>query len=71
MSHGEKLFDAPPKEVFRHYRELERIGLAAPQITYVVQKLREEGIPLQEDITTVEEAKAAILKLLGKAGSEA
>lgn len=70
MSHGEKIFDAPPKEVFRHYRELEQIGLAAPQITYVIQRLRDGGIPLKEDITTVEEAKAGILELLGKAGGE-
>ena len=70
MSHGEKMFDAPPKEVFRHYRELEQMGLAAPQITYVVQRLRDQGIPLKEDITTVEEAKAGILELLGKAGGE-
>ena len=73
MSHGEKLFDAPPKEVFGHYKELEEIGLAAPQITYVAWQLREKGVPLEEDITTVEEAKKAILGLLkktGKAGSK-
>ncbi len=69
MSHGEKVFDAPPKEVFRHYKELEQIGLAAPQITYVVQRLREQGISLDGDITTVKEATTAILGLLGKAGS--
>lgn len=66
MNHGEKMFDASPKEVFRHYKELEEIGLAAPQVTYVVRRLREHGIPVDEDITTVEEAKTAILKLLGK-----
>ncbi len=43
MNHGEKVFDDTPKEVFRHYKELEEIGLAAPQITYVVQELREYG----------------------------
>ena len=66
MSGGEKAFDGTPKEVFRHYKELEAIGLSAPQVTYIVQKLREKGIPLDEDITTVEEARDAILKLLGK-----
>lgn len=78
MSHGEKIFDAPPKEVFGHYKELEEIGLAAPQVTYVVRRLREQGIPLEDNITTVEEAKQAILGLMkkgtkqgitGKAGS--
>ena len=64
MNHGEKVFDAPPKEVFRHYRELEQIGLAAPQITYIVHSLRDHGVPVADDITTVEEAKEAILELL-------
>lgn len=68
MNHGSKVFDAPPKEVFAHYKELEEIGLAAPQITYIVHGLREQGIPIAEDITTVAEAKTAILDLLGKGG---
>lgn len=66
MNHGEKMFDAPPKEVFRHYKELEAMGLAAPQITYIVQGLKEHGVPIADDITTVAEAKDAILHLLGK-----
>lgn len=64
MNQGEKLFDAPPKEVFSHYRELEAIGLAAPQITYIVHDLKERGIPIADDITTVEEAKREIMRLL-------
>lgn len=66
MNRGEKMFDGTPKEVFRHYKELERMGLAAPQITYVVHKLKEHGIPIKGDITTVEEARDEILRLLGK-----
>ena len=44
----------------------EAIGLAAPQITYVVQGLRERGIPIDDTITTVEEAREAILALYNK-----
>ncbi|MBT9777158.1 energy-coupling factor transporter ATPase [Clostridium sp. MCC353] len=66
MNQGEKVFDGAPKEVFEHYKELETIGLAAPQITYIVHELKDHGVPIDEDITTVEEAKAAILSLLGK-----
>lgn len=66
MNQGEKLFDAPPREVFGHYRELEQIGLAAPQITYIVQGLKAHGVPIADDLTTVEEAREAILKLLEK-----
>lgn len=63
MNHGEKVFDGTPREVFRHYRELEKIGLAAPQITYAVHALRERGIAVDEDIMTVEEARDALLAL--------
>ena len=66
MNDGVKMFDDTPKEVFRHYKELEAIGLAAPQITYVVQGLRERGILIDDTITTVEEAREAILALYNK-----
>ena len=68
MNQGEKVFDDTPKEVFKHYKELEDMGLAAPQITYVVQELREHGIPVDDTITTVEEARDAILNLLREKG---
>jgi energy-coupling factor transport system ATP-binding protein len=70
MNHGEKIFDGTPKEVFRHYKELEKVGLAAPQVTYIVHALRDHGVPVSEDVTTVAEAKAAILKVLKKGGDE-
>ena len=66
MNLGEKAFDGTPKEVFRHYKELEAMGLAAPQITYLVQALRARGVMVDEEITTVEEARDAILKLWKK-----
>ncbi|MCB6610038.1 energy-coupling factor transporter ATPase [[Clostridium] symbiosum] len=68
MNHGEKVYDDTPREVFKHYKELEGMGLAAPQITYVVQELREQGIPVDDTITTVEEARDAILNLLRERG---
>lgn len=64
MNNGEKVYDDTPKEVFKHYKELEAIGLAAPQITYIVHGLRDHGVPIDNDITTIEEAKEAILRLL-------
>lgn len=62
MNHGKKVFDGKPKEVFRHYKELEEMGLAAPQITYLINDLRATGANIDGDITTVEEAKSAILQ---------
>ena len=66
MSAGSKVFDDTPKEIFKHYKELEEIGLSAPQITYIIKRLREEGLDLDNGITTIEEAKNAILGLLNK-----
>ena len=61
MNQGSVLFDAPPKEVFAHYRELESVGLAAPQVTYLVHELADRGFPVDTGATTVREAARAIL----------
>ena len=63
LSQGELLFDAPPKEVFRHVEELEAVGLSVPQVSYIVRECKKRGVDLGEDITTVQEARDAILKL--------
>lgn len=60
---GRVAFDDTPRRVFSHYRELEKMGLAAPQITYLVHDLKGLGVSVDEDITTVEEARDAILAL--------
>ena len=64
MNSGKVAFDGTPKEVFRHYKELERMGLSAPQITYVMQEMKELGLDVDTDVSTVEEAKEEILKAL-------
>lgn len=66
MNQGEKLFDGAPKEVFSHYKELEAIGLAAPQITYIMHALKEKGLEADISAITVEEARNSILKALGR-----
>lgn len=64
MNKSRILFDDVPKEVFRHYKELEEVGLAAPQITYIMQALKEKGLNVDTDITTIDEAKLAIMQAL-------
>jgi energy-coupling factor transport system ATP-binding protein len=63
MNHGELVFQNPTKEVFSHYRELEQIQLAAPQVTYVMNALHDKGYPVRTDATTVSEAKSEILRI--------
>ena len=63
MNDGVKMFDDTPKEVFRHYKELESVGLAAPQVTYILHTLKEKGFGVDEDATTIEEARDTILRV--------
>lgn len=64
MNQGSVMYDGIPKEVFRHYKELEEVGLAAPQVTYLMNELREKGLGVDLEATTVEEATESILKAL-------
>ena len=69
MNHGSVLYDDVPKEVFRHYKELEQVGLAAPQVTYIMQALAKKGMPVDTSATTVEEAVQEILSKMPKKGA--
>lgn len=62
MNRGGLIYDNVPKKVFAHYKELEGIGLAAPQVSYVMNGLREQGIQVKVDATTLKEAKEEIMK---------
>lgn len=62
MNRGEKMLDGSPKEVFAHYKELEQVGLAAPQVTYIMHDLKESGFDVRTDVTTIEEAAEEIMR---------
>ena len=64
MNKGSILFDDTPKKVFSHYEELENVGLAAPQVTYIMHKLQEEGFPVKTDATTIDEACKEIMHVI-------
>lgn len=64
MNQGEVMYDGAPRDVFAQYKHLEAVGLAAPQVTYLMHELREKGLPVDLDATTVEEAKNSILHAL-------
>ena len=64
MNKGSVLYDDKPKEVFSHYKELEEIGLAAPQVTYIVNALHEKGLSVKTTATTIAEAAEDILQAL-------
>ena len=66
MNQGEVLYNDTPRKVFAHYQELEQVGLAAPQVTYIMHDLKEQGFPVSVDVTTVEEAAQEIMKAMEK-----
>ena len=63
MTQGHLLYDDKPRNVFAHYKELERVGLAAPDVTYIMNELRDAGLDVDTDAITIEEAKESILRL--------
>ena len=63
MNQGSLAMDGTVKEVFMRYKELEKMHLAAPQVTYAMNALKEKGYPVMTDVTTVSEARDEILKV--------
>ena len=61
MNQSKVFMDGAPKEVFARYKELEKVGLGAPQVTYIMHELKKEGIDINTEAITVQEAKESIL----------
>ncbi len=64
MNKGTVMYNDEPKKVFEHYRELEKVGLAAPQVTYIMHDLAGKGLQVRTDVTTVSEAADEIMRVL-------
>lgn len=66
MNQGQVMYNSTPKEVFAHYKELEEVGLAAPQVTYIMHEIAKKGLAVDTGVTTVKEAADSIMEVLGK-----
>ena len=64
MDHGKVQYDDTPMAVFAHYKHLETMGLAAPQMVYIMNELKESGLRVRTDVATIEEARDEILAAL-------
>lgn len=62
MNKGQVMYDDVPKAVFSHYKELEEIGLAAPQVTYILHELKNRGFDVDTGATTIEDAAETVGK---------
>lgn len=61
---GKIAYQGTPREVFAHGKKLEEIGLAMPQIRYIMEALKDKGMKVSEDVLTVEEAAAQLIEYL-------
>jgi energy-coupling factor transport system ATP-binding protein len=66
MDHGQVKFDDEPRKVFENYKDLEKMGLAAPQVTYIMKDLKEKGFDVDDTVTTIEQAADEIMKVFNK-----
>ena len=64
LDDGKLEMDAPVKEVFTDIEKMEQMQLALPQVTYLMHRLKESGILVNTNITTIKEAKEEILRKL-------
>jgi energy-coupling factor transport system ATP-binding protein len=62
MHKGKCILDGRPSEVFKEINTLEDVGLAVPQVTYLMKELKDKGFNISEDAFTIEQAKEQILK---------
>ena len=67
MDKGEKVMDDIPVNIFRRHQELEKMGLAAPEVTYIMEDLRKSGLKVDTDIISIEKAANEIYKVLNGA----
>ncbi len=66
MEKGKSVMNGTPREVFSNINKIEKVGLSAPQITYLMKKLKKNGLEVDENIYTIEEAVIEIQKLYSK-----
>ena len=66
MNRGSVMYDGTPREIFTHYRGLESVGLAAPQVTYILHELKDRGLDVDVSATTIGEAADTVMRALGR-----
>jgi energy-coupling factor transport system ATP-binding protein len=64
MDSGKCILDGTPAKIFKEIEVLESVGLAVPQVTYLVRELRNKGFDISQEIFTIEKAKQELLRIL-------
>ena len=66
MNKGKVALMGKPADIFKEVETLEEIGLAVPQVTYLMRALREKGFNVSDEVFTVEQGSKEILRMLLK-----
>ncbi|WP_133016274.1 energy-coupling factor transporter ATPase [Clostridium cuniculi] len=66
MNKGKVALMGKPAEIFKEVEILEEIGLAVPQVTYLMRALKEKGFNVSDEVFTVEQGSKEILRMLLK-----
>ena len=66
MNKGKVTLTGKPAEIFKEVETLEEIGLAVPQVTYLMRALKEKGFNVSDEVFTVEEGSKELLRVLSK-----
>lgn len=64
MNKGKVQLEGTPAEVFKEIDTLESIGLAVPQVTYLMRALREKGFNVSDEVYTISKGKEELLRIL-------
>lgn len=64
MDKGKCILNDIPSNVFKEIDILEKVGLAVPQVTYLVRELRKNNFNISEDVFTIDKAKQEIINVL-------
>lgn len=64
MDEGKCVLDGAPNVVFKEVETLEKVGLAVPQVTYLIRELNKKGFNISDDIFTLDRAREELLKIL-------
>lgn len=66
MNDAQVVYDDVPEKVFEHRASLEQMGLAVPQMTYIMQELHSRGFGVDVSALTVDKAADSIMSVVGK-----
>lgn len=64
MNKGKVALEGEPSKVFKEVNTLEEMGLAVPQVTYLMRALKEKGFNVSDEIYTISQGKEELLRIL-------